>query len=93
MDKEYVYHDLPYPFPYVPTPGEPVTTATISEVILPLLKTVQCAMETFGNAAERHDLSNAHLGVTLGVLAGHVELAITLLARLGEAGEEDKEED
>jgi len=85
-----VYDDLPYPFPYVPLPGEPVTSATISEVILPLLETVQCVLETFGEAGQRGDLTNAHLGKALGVLAGHLELAITLLERLGEGGEEDE---
>jgi hypothetical protein len=92
MDKEYLYHDLPYPFPYVPAPGEVVTTATISEVILPLLETVQCVLETFGEAGQRGDLTNAYLGKTLGILAGNLELAISLLERLGEAGEEGKDE-
>ena len=91
MDKAYLYHDLPYPFPYVPTPGEPVATATISEVVLPLLETVQCVLETFGEAGQRGDLTNAYLGKTLAVLAGNLELAISLLERLGEAGEAEDE--
>ena len=85
-----VYDDLLYPFPYVPLPGEPVTTATIEEVILPLLETVQCVLETFGEAGQRGDLTNAYLGETLGILAGNLELAISLLGRLGEAGAEQE---
>jgi hypothetical protein len=86
------YDDLPYPFPYIPLPGEPVTTATIGEVILPLLETAHCVLETFGNAGERGDLTNVYLGRALGVLAGHLELAITLLERLGERGEGGEED-
>ena len=83
------YEDLPYPLPHLPLPGEPITTVTIGDVILPLLGTVHCVLQTFANAAQREELYNAHLGSTLGVLAGHVELAMTLLERLGEGGEDE----
>ncbi len=80
------YENLPYPLPHLPLPGEPITLMTIGDVILPLLGTVHCVLDTFANAAQREELHHAHLGITLGVLAGHVELAITLLERLREEG-------
>jgi len=51
-----VYDDLPYPFPCVPLPGEPVTTATIEEVILPLLETVAMCPGNLRGAGQRGDL-------------------------------------
>ena len=80
------YEHLPYPLPHLPLAGELVSLLTIGDVILPLLGTVHCVLDTFANAAQREELHHAHLGITLGVLAGHVELAITLLERLREEG-------
>jgi hypothetical protein len=62
----------------------------IAEAILPLVQGVQCTLEAFGNAAEHGELLNDHLPLTLSMLAEQLELAIGLLQRLYEAGEEDK---
>jgi hypothetical protein len=85
MSEPYDY--LPNPFPHVPLPGEPITTVTIGDVILPLLETVHCVLDVFASTAEREELTNRHLGITLGVLTGHLALAITLLERLSEEKE------
>jgi hypothetical protein len=84
------YDYLPYPYPRVPAPGAPVSPAVISDVILPLVQSVQCTLAAFGNVAERDDLLNDHLALTLSMLAAQLELTISLLERLGEGGEEDK---
>jgi hypothetical protein len=80
--RNYPYRSLGYLYSHVPTPDEPVTTATVGEVILPLLETVYCVLDTFANAAQREELTNAYLGSALDVLAGHVEVTIGLLQRL-----------
>jgi len=81
------YEDLPDPFSQIPLPGAPITRATIGEVILPLLETVHCVLDTFTKTAQREELQHASLGVALGVLTGQLGLAITLLERLREEGQ------
>jgi hypothetical protein len=91
MSEPYSY--LPYPYPHVPAPGEPVSHVVIAEAILPLVQSVHCTLAAFGEAADRDALLNDHIALTLSMLAEQLELAIKLLQRLEEAGEEDKDED
>jgi hypothetical protein len=89
MSEPYSY--LPYPYPHVPAPGEPVSHVVIAEAILPLLQSVQCTLAAFGNAADHDALLNDHIALTLSMLAEQLELAIGLLQRLYEAGAEQED--
>ena len=87
MSEEHVYNYLPYPFPYDPAPGQPVTAEDIAGVILPLLENVHGVLDALATTAHHEGLVNEHVPTTLSVLSEHVELVISLLTRLGEEQE------